>query len=135
MSYKIASIEGIGETYAEKLSKVGISTTSDLLQRCGDRAGRTKVEWETGISGSILLKWANMADLMRVSGVGPQFAELLVATGVDTVKELRQRNGENLAEQLKDLNEQKRLSRTVPAMSIVEGWIDQAKSLDAMITY
>ncbi len=36
-----------------------------------------------------MLKWANMADLMRIRGVGEEYSELLEAAGVDTVKELK----------------------------------------------
>jgi predicted flap endonuclease-1-like 5' DNA nuclease len=50
-----------------------------------------------GLDETQLLKWANMADLMRISGVGEEYSELLEAAGVDTVKELKQRKAENLA--------------------------------------
>ena len=39
-----------------------------------------------------ILKWVNMADLYRIKGVGSEYSELLEAAGVDTIKELRNRN-------------------------------------------
>ena len=101
MGYKIEEIEGIGPAYAEKLAAASISTTDDLLKLCCDARGRKATAEKTGVSESQLLKWANMADLMRVSGVGRQYAELLEASGVDTIKELRNRNAENLAQAIK----------------------------------
>ena len=56
----------------------------------------------------------NHADLFRVKGVGPQFSELLEAAGVDTVKELRNRNAANLAAKLAEVNEEKHLCRRTP---------------------
>ena len=42
----------------------------------------------TEIDEKLILKWVNHADLFRIKGVAGQFAELLEASGVDTVKEL-----------------------------------------------
>ncbi len=135
MGYKIEEIEGIGPAYAEKLAKADIGTTEKLLELCCDKKGRSAVAESTGCSESQLLKWANMADLMRISGVGSEFSELLEAAGVDTVKELRNRNAANLAEAMKSCNEEKKLTRTVPSESVVEKWVAQAKSLDPVITH
>jgi predicted flap endonuclease-1-like 5' DNA nuclease len=135
MPYKIEEIEGIGPSYAGKLSAASISTTDDLLAQCGDPKGRKSVSETTGVGEGVLLKWANMADLMRISGVGPQFAELLENAGVDTVKELRNRNSGNLAAKIKQINDEKNLANAAPAESVVEGWVAQAKELDPKISY
>lgn len=135
MPYKLEEIEGIGPTYAKKLSAADITDTDSLLNLCGTREGRKQVAAKTGISEQQLLKWSNMADLMRISGIGPQYAELLEAAGVDTVKELRNRNPENLAAQLREVNEKKKLARAVPAPSVVAEWVSLAKTTDPKISY
>ena len=104
MRYKIQEIEGIGPAYGEKLSGAGVDTTAKLLKLCCDAKGRQATAEKTGLTESKLLEWVNMADLMRISGVGPEFSELLEAAGVDTVKELRNRNAENLAVKMKEVN-------------------------------
>ena len=135
MAYKIDEIEGIGPAYAEKLSAAEIKSTDDLLEKCGSAKGRNTVAEATGLSTKQLLKWANMADLMRISGVGEEYSELLEAAGVDTVKELKHRNAENLADKMKEVNETKKLTRQVPAAGQVEKWIEQAGSLEPKITH
>ena len=135
MGYKIEEIEGIGPTYGEKLAAANIKTTDDLLKLCCDAKGRKGTAESTGLSEKLLLKWANMADLMRISGVGSEYSELLEAAGVDTVKELRNRNAENLAAKMAEVNATKKLTRAVPAESVVSGWVEQAKSLDPLITH
>ena len=135
MAYKIDEIEGIGAKYAERLQAAGIKTTDDLLSACGSRKGRDDVAAQTGFSASQLLKWANMADLMRISGVGEEYSELLEAAGVDTVKELATRNAENLAAKMKEVNEANKLTRAVPAASQVQKWVDQAKTMDPAISH
>jgi len=135
MSYKIEEIEGIGPAFAEKLAKADISNTKKLLELCCDKKGRKSVAETTGVSESQLLKWANMADLMRINGVGSEFSELLEAAGVDTVKELRNRNAANLTEAMKTCNEEKKLTRAVPSQTVVEKWVAEAKTLDPLISH
>ena len=135
MSYSIDEIEGIGATYAGKLKEVGISTTEAYLERAKDPKGRKALAEETGIDDKRILKWANMADLMRISGVGEEYSELLEAAGVDTVKELKHRNAANLAAKMKEVNDEKKLVRQVPGESSVEKWVEQAKTLAPMMTY
>ncbi len=135
MRYKIEKIEGIGPSYGKLLSAAGITDTAKLLERCGSRPGRDEVSNETGLNTGQLLKWANMADLMRISGVGEEFSELLEAAGVDTVKELRNRNAANLADKMKQVNTERKLTRTVPAASRVAQWVEQAKTLEPAISH
>jgi len=135
MSYKINEIEGIGPVYAEKLNAANINTTEDLLAQCETPAGRKTVAETTGLKTTVLLKWANRADLMRISGVGPQFSELLEMSGVDTVKELRHRNAENLSTKIAEVNAEKNLSNAAPSTATVDRWISQAKDMDPRISY
>ena len=90
---------------------------------------------ETGISEKLVLEWTNLADLMRIKGIGKQFSELLEAAGVDTVKELRNRNAENTAAKMAEVNAEKKLPRSGPAASMVADWVAQAKAMDPIIEY
>lgn len=135
MGYGIDEIEGIGPAYKEKLTAVGISKTDDLLEHCATPQGRKAIAEKTGLSESHILGWTNAADLMRVSGIGGQYAELLEASGVDTIKELRNRNAENLAAKMKEINEVKKVAKATPSASVVQGWVEQAKKTDPKISY
>jgi predicted flap endonuclease-1-like 5' DNA nuclease len=135
MGYRIDEIEGIGPSFKEKLGASGIETTDDLLKQCASKKGRDTTSQKTGVSVPQLLKFANMADLMRVSGVARQNAELLMFAGVDTIKELRTRKAENLAAKIKAVNDEKKLAKISPSASAVQKWIDAAKDLEPMITH
>lgn len=135
MKYKVEKIEGIGPTYGSKLEAVGIKTTEDLLEKCSNRKGRKELAEKTEIQETQILKWANMADLMRISGVGEEYSELLEAAGVDTVKELKHRKPENLASKMKEVNDEKKLTRAVPSVKEIIRWVEQANSLEPKITY
>jgi predicted flap endonuclease-1-like 5' DNA nuclease len=132
---KLTDIEGVGDSYAEKLQAAGIKTANDLLEKGATPQGRKELMEKSGIGESQINRWINHADLFRVKGIGGEYAELLEAAGVDTVPELAQRNAENLATKLAEVNEQKKLVRSVPSAKVVTDWVDQAKSLPRKINY
>mgnify|MGYP000926546382 FL=1 len=135
MSYPIVDIEGIGPVMAEKLKVAGITTTGGLLDAALTPKARKELAEKSGIDEARILKWANMADLMRIKGVAEEYSELLEAAGVDTVKELKMRNAANLTKAMADINATKKLVRVLPAESMVEKWIAQAKELPPTLTY
>jgi predicted flap endonuclease-1-like 5' DNA nuclease len=135
MRYKSEDIDGIGRAYGSKLSKAGVNSTDDSLKHCGSSKGRRQVAATSGLDEGQLLKWANLADLMRIRGIGNQFSEVLEVAGVDTVKELRTRRADHLAAGIKEANAKKKLTRATPSKRQVVRWIDQAKRMDAMITH
>jgi len=131
----IDTIEGIGPAYAEKLNGAGVGSCEALLEQGATKKGRSTIAEASGLSEKLVLKWVNHADLMRVKGVGGEYAELLECAGVDTVPELAQRNSDNLAAKMEEINGEKNLVRSVPSASQVAGWVDQAKSMDRVVTH
>lgn len=89
----------------------------------------------TGISEKSILKWANHADLIRIKGIGGQYAELLEASGVDTVPELAKRKPENLFAKMVEVNEAKRLVRKLPTPKQVGDWVRKAAELPRALQY
>jgi predicted flap endonuclease-1-like 5' DNA nuclease len=128
-------VEGIGEVYAQKLSDAGVKTTNALLKQGATSKGRKEIAENSGISETLILEWVNHVDLFRIKGVFEEYADLLEEAGVDTVKELAQRNPENLYKKLVEVNEQKKLVRQLPGKSQVENWVAQAKQLDRAVFY
>ena len=132
---KLETIEGIGPIYAEKLRSAGISSVEALLKAGNSPGGRKELEEVTGIGHEYILDWVNRADLMRVKGVGEEYSDLLEKAGVDTVKELAQRNADNLHEKLLAVNEEKRLVRRPPSSGMVANWVKEAKTLPRVVSY
>ena len=135
MSKSIERIEGIGPKTGEALRNAGIRTVDQLLELGADKRSRSALASRTGISEARLLKCVNMADLFRINGVASQYAELLESAGVDTVKELKHRNPENLAAAMADVNKTKNLVRRAPSSTVVSDWVAQAKKLPAKVSY
>jgi predicted flap endonuclease-1-like 5' DNA nuclease len=131
----LVDIEGIAEAYAAKLQAAGVGTVEALLSEGATPAGRKKIAEASELGDARILKWVNHADLFRINGVAGEYAELLEASGVDTVPELGQRNAENLTEKLEEVNETKQLVRRVPSLSEVTRWIEEAKALPRVVSY
>ena len=132
---KLEMVEGIGQVYADKLRGAGVATTEMLLEMGSTKKGREDLAEKSGISGKLILEWVNHVDLFRIKGVGEEYADLLEASGVDTVPELAQRRADNLHKKLAEINAEKKLVRQLPSENQVQGWIDQAKKLPRKILY
>ena len=135
MNYKIETIEGIGKVMGDKLRANGVADTASLLAKAATPKDREALAAKTDISVKLILKFANRADLMRVSGVGEEYADLLEAAGVDTVPELAQRNAQNLFDALTKTNTEKKLVRQTPSLTAVKGWIAAAKDMPRVLHY
>ena len=134
-NYKIEDVEGIGPVLGEKFRAAGVKDTDALLKSALTSSQRKALAEKTGLSEARVLKFANMVDLYRVSGVGSEYAELLEVAGVDTVPELARRNAASLTQAMAAVNQEKKLTRQVPTESEVTKWIEQAKGLPRMLEY
>lgn len=136
--YRTVDVLGIGPAYAAKLDAVGIKTVKQFLLAGTTRSARTRLASTTGISPKLLLTWLNHADLMRVTGAGPEYARLLERAGVDTVLELSRRNSINLVDHLRSANELgggKRCVKRLPNVATTTRWVDNANQFVRMITH
>ena len=132
---KLTTIEGVADTLAAKLKKSGVGSVESLLKKGRTPAGRKDIAEKSGIDSKRILRFVNHADLMRIKGVGGEYSELLEASGVDTVKELAQRNAENLHAKMAEVNAAKKLVRQLPTASAVVAWCKEAKSLPRAVEY
>ena len=132
---KLIDIEGVGGVYEGTLAKAGVTSVEDLLKKGATPKGRADLAKATGISGKLILKWMNHADLFRINGVAGEYAELLEAAGVDTVAELAQRRPDNLVAAMAKTNAEKKLARALPVASMVTRWVEEAKKLPRAVEY
>jgi predicted RecB family nuclease len=135
MTYSISKIDGITAVSATKLKSAGIRTTEALLEAAHTVRGRKALAAKTGIAEQQLLEWANIADCMRIPGMGKAKAELLRAAGVSTVRELTHRNPARLAQNMKDANTKRKLVRVLPSEKTVGQLIEEARKLPLKISY
>ncbi len=131
----IAAIESMDQRDATKLRKAGVRTTDALLKTAATRTGRRRLAREAHLSESEILSWVNRADLMRIKGIGSEYADLMEAVGVDTIRELRRRNPDRLLTAMTEVNVRRRLIRRLPTNGMVAGWIEAAKGIEPLVTH
>ncbi|TMJ02735.1 MAG: DUF4332 domain-containing protein [Alphaproteobacteria bacterium] len=135
MSYPIRSIAGIGPAMAARLKTLGIRTTEKLLEASQTAKDRKILAEKLDASEQTVLRWANLADRMRIKGVREPYAELLKDAGVDTVRELKYRNPGRLAEAMAAANARRKRVELLPTAKRVEHWIAEARNLEPKIRY
>ena len=138
LAYKAIDILGVGASFSAKLEATGIHTVNDLLSAGATRTSRKHLAEATGISEKLVLTWVGHADLMRVTGCGPEYANLLERAGVDTVLELQGRNPLHLEAALVAANKLgagKVSVHRLPNAETVTKWINNAATFERKITY
>ena len=135
MTYPLTDIDGIDGEAAVIFKSVGIRSTGRLLEVARTVRGRRMLAVKTGFQEKRLLCWANVADRMRIKGIRKEYAELLQAAGVDTVKELKYRNPANLAHAMREANKKRKMVALLPSEKVVGHWIESAKKLPLKISY
>jgi len=135
MTYPIGKIDGLNAQAAAKLKTIGIRTTEALLEAARTVKGRKTLATKTGFTEQQLLEWANIADCMRIKGMGKAKAELLRAAGVTTVREFVHRNPERLAQAMKEANAKRKLVNVLPSEASVKRLIEHARKLPLKISY
>jgi hypothetical protein len=130
---RIDQVAGISHKDATKLRKAGVRTSDGLIESAADRKGRADLAAATGLDPRDIQLWVNHSDLLRVRGVGAEYAELLSASGVDTLRDLRRRNPTALLAKIIGLNGSSRVVRRLPTEAMVEVWIEAAKEIDPSI--
>jgi hypothetical protein len=134
-SYPLAEMRAIPPYHLSKLKALRIRSTTTLLERTATQKLRKQLAELTNIKPSTLLDWANIADLTRVRGIALDYAELLNAVGVDTVRDLKRRNAAKLVERMAAMNQKKKCVDLLPSEKRVAGWIEAAKTLPPIMDY
>jgi predicted flap endonuclease-1-like 5' DNA nuclease len=130
----LTGIKGIGRKSTAMLrDKAGIESVEDLRAAGTTPAGRAAVARETGRSETVILRWVQLADLMRIEGVGGDFSALLWEAGIKRPADLTAQNSGRLLQLLTRINEEKHLTPHLPSLGQINDWIKQAKGLPVLV--
>lgn len=124
--HDVIDIEGIGPKYAKALHAAGIQSTARLCF-----VGAAAAAQATGAPLKTAEKWIAMAQLVKINGVGKQYAEALVRGGVLEIEQLRTSDPAVVARDVQkylDSLDSKVLGNKV-TMRRVQGWQDKAKTM------
>ena len=124
--HDVIDVEGIGPKYAERLKAAGIETTARLVY-----VGADEVAKVADVPKKTAEKWIAMCQLIKVNGIGKQYAEALVRGGVMTIEELKKGDPQLMAGQVTTYLES--LDSAVLGQKVtakrVQGWQAKAASM------
>lgn len=132
ISHKIEKIEGIGKSLGNKIRKIGVKTTKDLLKTCSTKTGFQQVVEATKVPEDIVTQWVSMADLMRIPSVDGQIAELMLASGIKSPEVLAKANSIALSDEMATINRREKKVPTsieLPNAGKIAEMIKAAKTL------
>lgn len=135
MSLAIGKLKGMTPDLEAKLKAMGVKDTDKFFNAALTPKGREELAMSCGVSSDVILELANRADLARIKGIAGVYSDLLEDAGVDTIKELKARNAENLHAKLLEINAQKNLTPKPPAFKTVKTWISLAKRRRKFLKY
>jgi predicted flap endonuclease-1-like 5' DNA nuclease len=131
MNATISDFKGLQPEVKTKLEFEGIRNTQQFLERTRTSQQRAELAHKVGTTPVVIKELANRADLMRLTGVGGDFSNMLEEAGVNSCKELQHRVPEKLYTTLEAIHTDKKIGHRAPSVAQVTEWIAEAKKLSA----
>ncbi len=131
--YPVDVIEAISKEDTKRLRKLGVKTTTDLLNKASNKEKISLLAKSLGKESWVVRSWASVADLLRVKGVDAVDGELLELSGVATVQSLVRSKLDKLAESIEVIHRHVGKTTHVPTREEISGWIENAKQLEPML--
>lgn len=135
MSVHVSELKGITDAILNALKAQGLGDSDAMLEAARTPKDRKALAAAAGVETAVILDLANRADLARVKGIGRVYSDLMEEAGVDTVKELAQRNPVNLHAKLIEINSVRQFTQRPPSVDQVTDFVEQAKTMPGMLEY
>lgn len=128
MAYPLSSLPWIDPPDRARLLALGLRTTRQLLRASATPAQRVGLEARTGISAERILVWTHRADLLRLTGLGPVYVQLLARAGLGRLADLAAwSDPRRLALRLQRVCARAAAAGTAPGVAVVHRWLSQAR--------
>jgi predicted flap endonuclease-1-like 5' DNA nuclease len=131
--YPLEVVPFLEAGHRAKFSALKLEDTEQLLNALLTDKARQGVAGKTGIDEVKLLDYARTCDLLRIRGIGPKLAKLLLLSGVTGVAALRAEKPAELLVSIRAANKQHGVSEILPQEETLKEWIHQARALDLIV--
>lgn len=134
MSVIISKLHGIHPELEAKLKAHNIKDSEDLLRAYRVHGSINSLAEHVGADTKTIARLVHRADLARIRGIGEAYTGLLEAAGIETLQDLADRCPEDLRTQFTRINGEKKLVGRVPALAMVNGWVNKARRLPVTLS-
>ncbi|MFQ5578263.1 MAG: DUF4332 domain-containing protein, partial [Anaerolineae bacterium] len=133
-STSLTIIKGIGRKTAALLQQTGgVDSVETFLEAGATSAGRATLTRQTGKPKHVILRWVQLADLMRIGGIGEDYSMLLWQTGITAIPELGNQNPQALETLLENFNQRRKVVNRLPSSEQIRDWVAQAQRLPPVV--
>ncbi len=130
---QLSQVRPIPAANRRQLQAIGVNTTERLLMLAGRKTGRTDLAHQAGLPEEQVLRWARLADILRIPGIGPAYVDLLSRLGIESISDLRRQKPDQLYRELAALNTPRRKIRRLPPRLQIENWIARARQIQPSV--
>lgn len=132
---RIKDFPGISKNVILQLEGIGIKNTLQLFDKILTPQSRIELSSQTGISESDVLRLAKLTDLCRIRWVNHTFAYVLLEAGYDTAEKVAVADYPKLYEEVKKLNEERRIFKGHIGVHDMKLCVEAARDLPFEIEY
>ncbi len=128
--FNLEDLPGFPSKLLRVLNEAGIHTTAELLQAAPNLPSQRQLARSLNLRDQEISKWAAMADLARVPGVGTQYCGVLLHSGIGSLQQLAQADAGRVHRHILrfQVSLLQRKDRC-PALADVLHWIQLAKQM------
>ncbi len=130
---RIVDLTRLEAKYVSALKSRGVHSTDSLLRHASTARARGALSRQTGIPEDLIDEWVNMADLMRVNGLGESYCFLLKAAGVRRLEDLRQARADQLFRAIEGVDNYEKWVGRLPSFRRVRSWIDASRRIPMVV--
>lgn len=132
ISHGIDKVEGIDKNMAKILQKNGIKTTKDMIEKCSSKHGLERIVSATEETDLTVKQWVSLADLMRISDIDGETAQLIEACGIRSTEALANVDSQALMDEMKKVNARESIlpqtTPPLPDLKKMNFWVREAKT-------
>ena len=112
-----------------KLKRARIECDQSLLERCARLEDKRRLALDLDVELSALSRFLRFLALMQIKGVGRDYAELLDAAGISSVRDLELKHPADIIARMDAVNEVEGFVRKLPTEKMVRRWAAGAHEL------
>ncbi len=116
----LASLNLFSEAELARLDQEGLKSSKDLYERGLTRAARKALAACLHLEQSQIETAIELADLLRINGVGPVYAKILREMGINSAASYAETESETILENYRKINAEKGYSKARLSLSDVE---------------
>lgn len=133
--FSLKQMLGFDPQFIEKLTKIGIKSANQMIERGKTETQRLSLAKKTNIPDDVILEFVKLSDLSRIGYVRSKFTRLFYNAGIEIPAELSKWGVTELRSHLNEYIEKSGWKGIAPFPSDLSNYIKNAQSLPQVIDY